>query len=175
MQRLPIDRRITSTNPRAAAHATAHAAAHAAAHATLLLVLCAANLGPAIAHAATPVADRVVDLHKPADPEGQVEIIDVSGHIEIVGWERPEIAVSGTIGDRVERVDVSTDGDHATVRVVLPALSLSGGSGAAKERGTRLISQCRSGNARFARRAAAAYGQRRDSSPLVARRQRQLG
>jgi hypothetical protein len=131
MKHLPADHRITNPNPRV----PAYAAAHAAAYATLLVVLCGAALGAAAAHAATPVAahaaDRSVDLHKPADPEGQVELIDVSGHIEIVGWDRPEIAVSGTIGDRVERVDLSADGDHATVRVVLPALSLSGGSGAA--------------------------------------------
>jgi len=97
------------------------------AYAALLFVVCAGQLLAAAAHA----AERSVDLHKAADPEGQVEIIDVAGHIEIVGWDQPEIAVSGTIGDRVDRVDLSTNGDHATLRVVLPALSLSGGSGAA--------------------------------------------
>jgi len=95
--------------------------------AALLFVVCAGQLLATAAHA----AERSVDLHKAADPEGQVEIIDVAGHIEIVGWDQPEIAVSGTIGDRVDRVDLSTNGDHATLRVVLPALSLSGGSGAA--------------------------------------------
>jgi len=95
--------------------------------AAVLVVVCAAQFLGAAAHA----GERSVDLHKPADPEGQVEIIDVSGHIEVVGWDQPEIAVSGTIGDRVERVDLSSNGDHATVRVVLPALSLAGGSGAA--------------------------------------------
>jgi len=96
------------------------------ARAAMLVIVCAGQFLAVAAHA----AERSVDLHKAADPEGQVEIIDVSGHIEIVGWDQPEIAVSGTIGDRVERVDLSADGDHATVRVVLPALSLSGGSGA---------------------------------------------
>ena len=90
--------------------------------AALLAIVCAGQFLAAAAHA----AERSVDLHKAADPEGQVEIIDVSGHIEIVGWDQPEIAVAGTIGDRVERVDLSTNGDHATVRVVLPALTLSG-------------------------------------------------
>jgi hypothetical protein len=62
---------------------------------------------------------RVIDLHQSADPRGQVEIDSVSGHVEVVGWERAEIAVSGTLGERVERVDLSADGDHATVHVVL--------------------------------------------------------
>jgi len=116
---LPSARPGTSAKPRTAAYGAAYAA--------LVVILCAASLAPGLAHA----ADRSVDLHKPADPEGQVEIIDISGQIEIVGWDRPQIAVSGTIGDRVERVDLNSDGDHATVRVVLPSLSLSGGSGAA--------------------------------------------
>jgi hypothetical protein len=75
---------------------------------------------------------RSVDLHQPADPRGQVEIVAISGHVEVVGWERPEIAVSGTIGDRVERVDLSAEGDHATVRVVLRPRAIMGGDGSAE-------------------------------------------
>jgi len=99
-----------------------------AAHWALLLIVCT---GLQAFCATAWAGDRSVDLHKPADPEGQVEIVDVSGHIEVVGWDQAEIAVTGTIGERVERVDLNTNGDHATVRVVLPSLSFSGGSGAA--------------------------------------------
>jgi hypothetical protein len=72
---------------------------------------------------------RRIDLHQSADPRGQVEIVGVSGRVEVAGWERPEIAVSGTIGDRVERVDLSVDGDHATVHVVLRPRAIMGGDG----------------------------------------------
>jgi hypothetical protein len=72
---------------------------------------------------------RSVDLHQPADPRGQVEIVGVAGRVEVAGWERPEIAVTGTIGDRVERVDLSADGDHATVHVVLRPRAIMGGDG----------------------------------------------
>jgi hypothetical protein len=114
MKHLPADHPTAGVAARAAKRALVCAA--------LLVSVCAAQFLDAAAQA----AERSVDLHKPADPAGQVEIIDISGHIEVVGWDQPEIAVSGTIGDRVERVELSVDGDHATVRVVLPALSLSG-------------------------------------------------
>lgn len=67
---------------------------------------------------------HIVDIHKPADREGQVDIENVSGSVEIAGWDKAEIAVGGTTGADVERVDVTSEKDHATVRVVLPARSL---------------------------------------------------
>jgi hypothetical protein len=63
----------------------------------------------------------------PADPTGTVEIINVAGSIEVSGWNQPQVDVSGTIGDKVERVDVTGTtghtggGNHTTVRVVLPS------------------------------------------------------
>jgi hypothetical protein len=72
---------------------------------------------------------RNIDLHQAADPRGQVEIDGVAGRVEVVGWERAEIAVSGTVGDRVDRVDLRADGDHATVHVVLRPRAIMGGDG----------------------------------------------
>jgi len=89
--------------------------------------LCAAAAFGAGAQAAT----RSVDLHKPADPEGQVEVDAIAGSIAVDGWERPEIAVTGTIGEHVERVDLNATGDHASIRVVLPASSIWGGDNSA--------------------------------------------
>jgi DUF4097 and DUF4098 domain-containing protein YvlB len=94
-----------------------------------LPILAAALLGSAAALcAATALAGtRSVELRKPADPEGQVTVDAVAGSVAVAGWDRPEIEVTGTIGDRVERVDLSTSSDHATVRVVLPTASVWGG------------------------------------------------
>jgi hypothetical protein len=55
-----------------------------------------------------------------ADPAGTVEIVNVAGAVEVSGWDQPLVDVSGTIGDKVERVDVTGSGNHTTVRVVLP-------------------------------------------------------
>jgi len=65
--------------------------------------------------------ERPFSAQKPADPAGTVEVINVEGMIEISGWDQPTVDVNGTIGSKVERVDVTSNGNHTTVRVVLPS------------------------------------------------------
>ena len=67
---------------------------------------------------AARAATRTVDEHRPADAAGQVEIQNIAGRVEVAGWDRPEVAVSGTLGADVERVDVAGAGSRTTVRVV---------------------------------------------------------
>jgi DUF4097 and DUF4098 domain-containing protein YvlB len=66
------------------------------------------------------LAATSVDEHRPASAQGAVEIDNVAGSIDVQGWDKPEVAVSGTIGKDVERVDVTGDGNRTSVRVVLP-------------------------------------------------------
>lgn len=87
----------------------------------------AALLLPAFALPATAAATRPFSAQKPADPTGTVEVIDVEGSIEIVGWDQPTVDVTGTIGAKVERVDVASSGNRTTVRVVLPRGNNGGG------------------------------------------------
>ncbi len=63
---------------------------------------------------------RTVNIHKAAEPDGAVEIENVAGKVEVTGWDRAEVEVTGTIGERVESVDVNSSPGHTTVRVVLP-------------------------------------------------------
>ena len=72
-------------------------------------------LGPQ-AHAST----RSIDQHQPADPAGTVEIVNVAGEIDVSGWDHAEVSVTGEVGDRVERVELSHSDHHTLVRVVLP-------------------------------------------------------
>jgi len=62
---------------------------------------------------------RSIDEHRAFDPQGQVEIINVSGHIDVVGWDKPEIEVTGTLGADIDRLDITASGSRATVRAVL--------------------------------------------------------
>jgi DUF4097 and DUF4098 domain-containing protein YvlB len=62
---------------------------------------------------------RVIEEHKAAEPQGQVEVNDVSGRITVSGWDKAEVAVIGTAGENVDRVDVASSGARTTVRVVL--------------------------------------------------------
>jgi DUF4097 and DUF4098 domain-containing protein YvlB len=91
----------------------------------ILAVLLLAESHVAVATAADL---RTIDEHRAVDPQGTVEIVNVEGSVSVIAWERPEIEVSGTIGPRVEKVDIESAGTHAGVRVVLPG-GFHGGSG----------------------------------------------
>jgi DUF4097 and DUF4098 domain-containing protein YvlB len=75
---------------------------------------------PAAVCPITQAASHAIDQREPAEPSGTVEIINVAGSVIVRGWDRPEVAVSGQIGDRVERVDLTRSDHHTVVRVVLP-------------------------------------------------------
>jgi DUF4097 and DUF4098 domain-containing protein YvlB len=53
-----------------------------------------------------------------ADPQGSVEIDNMSGSVEVDGWDRSEVEVSGQPDDLAERVKVSTSGDKTTIHVM---------------------------------------------------------
>jgi hypothetical protein len=76
-------------------------------------------------------ADRSIDERHAADPRGLVEIVDVAGSVDVSGWDRAEVAVTGTVDDRVERVDVTSAGDRTSVHVVMRS-GISGQGGEAR-------------------------------------------
>lgn len=74
----------------------------------------------AIALASTPET-RPVEEQRPASADGTVEVVNVAGSVAVIGWDRPAVEVSGTIGPAVDKVDVQSQGDRTTIRVVVPA------------------------------------------------------
>jgi DUF4097 and DUF4098 domain-containing protein YvlB len=81
-------------------------------HASLLL----AGALPLAALAGGGPVNRTVA----ADANGAVVISNVSGTVDVRGWDRKEVQVSGHLGDDVERLDVDSAGGHTVVKVVLP-------------------------------------------------------
>ncbi len=97
---------------------------------TLIALASALLIASALQCCNVAAADsRTVNIHKAAQLDGAVEINNVAGQVQVTGWERPEVEVSGTLGDRVERVDVNTSAGHTTVQVVLPQESWGRGGG----------------------------------------------
>jgi DUF4097 and DUF4098 domain-containing protein YvlB len=82
---------------------------------TMIACAAAALTLPLLGHAAT-----AVDEHRPAGAQGSVEIDNVAGSIDVQGWDKSEVAVTGSIGKDVERVEVTGDGNRISVRVILP-------------------------------------------------------
>lgn len=64
-------------------------------------------------------AATAVDEHRPANPQGVVEIDNIAGSIDVQGWDKSEVAVTGTIGKDVDRVEVTNGADRTSIRVVV--------------------------------------------------------
>jgi len=65
-----------------------------------------------------------IDRKVAADPKGEVVISNVSGMVDVRGWDRNEVHVTGDLDEDVERVDVDSIAGRTYVKVVIP----SGGS-----------------------------------------------
>jgi hypothetical protein len=77
--------------------------------------------------AATASSDKTFDRQAPAQPRGVVEISNVTGTIEVSGWDRSEVSVHGDLDTGVERVDLTSEGPRTTIKVILPHTSSHGG------------------------------------------------
>jgi DUF4097 and DUF4098 domain-containing protein YvlB len=62
-----------------------------------------------------------------ADANGEVVISNVSGTIDVRGWDRNEVHVSGQLDEDVERLDVESSNGRTIVKVVLPRGHVRGG------------------------------------------------
>ena len=61
-----------------------------------------------------------IDRRIAVAPNGEVVISNVSGSIDVRGWDRNEVQVTGQLGEDVERLDLTTSGGRTIVKVVLP-------------------------------------------------------
>lgn len=86
--------------------------------------------GALLALVGLPAAAADYERQVNADPHGTVEIVGVSGQIQVAGWDRAEVLVEGRLDGGVERVEVSSETGRTVVKVVLPARLSSGGGSA---------------------------------------------
>ena len=67
------------------------------------------------AFAATPI-----DETRPLDARGKLEVENLKGRIEVRTWDRPEVRITGSLGDGVERLEIGDGGGELSVRVRYP-------------------------------------------------------
>ena len=84
---------------------------------TLTLIV---GLVGAVAIAAPVSGDVEFHQRQAATADGAVSISNVAGSLRIVGWDRNEVEVEGTLGEHVERVEFTVEGDRTLIRVHLP-------------------------------------------------------
>ena len=76
-------------------------------------------------------AGRPIHESRAADPQGEVEIFNLAGKVEVEGWDRSEVEVGGTADDGVDRVDVTGSGRRTSIHVVTRSAHLWGSDGEA--------------------------------------------
>lgn len=66
-------------------------------------------------------ADAQTEIERlvPAAPDGSVEITSISGSAIILGWDRNEIEIRGTLGRGVEELAVEQRGNRTEIQVVV--------------------------------------------------------
>lgn len=74
------------------------------------LICLAALVAAAPAFAATPIEQT-----RPLDADGQVSIDNLKGRIVVRTWDRPEVRITGSLGDGVEKLLI--DGDKRDLRI----------------------------------------------------------
>ncbi|MEH6711144.1 MAG: DUF4097 family beta strand repeat-containing protein [Paraglaciecola polaris] len=62
-------------------------------------------------------AGEQVDQTVAANAKGYVEIEHVNGRAEIIGWDKPQVQVKGTLGERTERFIFERRGNEVIIKV----------------------------------------------------------
>ena len=65
------------------------------------------------------MAEGRVEERRSLSPRGLVEIENIAGTVEVVGWDRDEVEVTARLGRGTERLEVSGDEDHISIEVLL--------------------------------------------------------
>ena len=82
------------------------------------LLLSGLLVSAASSFAATP---RSIDYtHKAVASDATIHISNLAGNVKIVGWNKNDVHVTGTLGDNRERLEVNGNKDDLTIKVVYP-------------------------------------------------------
>jgi len=73
-------------------------------------------------------ADRMVDETRPLAADGRVEISNISGEIEVIGWSGDGVSITGKLEDGVEELVLSSGGSRLSIEVELERRTRSNGS-----------------------------------------------
>lgn len=66
------------------------------------------------------VAGTPIQQVRPLDPRGRVEVDNVKGKVEVVAWSRPEVRLTGNLGNGVQKLSVEGDTRLLRIKVHYP-------------------------------------------------------
>ena len=76
------------------------------------------SLLTALASTRVQAADTTFERQVAAEPHGVVEISNISGSVDVKGWDRAQVSVRAELESGIERVEVTSEHGHTIVRVV---------------------------------------------------------
>ncbi len=79
-----------------------------------LLIVCLLFMAPVLA------GTKSVDESRKASSDADVTIELIAGTVRIIGWDRNEVRVTGTINDRWEELEISGDEDDISIEIMPP-------------------------------------------------------
>ena len=82
----------------------------------------------ALAVAGVAQADRMVDETRPLAADGRVEISNISGEINVIGWSGDGVSITGKLEDGVEELAISSGGSRLSIEVELERRTRHNGS-----------------------------------------------
>lgn len=69
---------------------------------------------------ASGAAAEEINQTKDAQADGRVDVSNLSGSVEVTGWDRNKVEITGEIGDDVDNFIFEVSGKHTTIKVKVP-------------------------------------------------------
>jgi DUF4097 and DUF4098 domain-containing protein YvlB len=82
----------------------------------------------ALAVAGVSHADRTVNETRPLAADGRVEVSNISGEVEVIGWTGDGVTITGRLEDGVKELSVSSGGASLSIEVELERRTRNNGS-----------------------------------------------
>ncbi|HEY0181033.1 MAG TPA: DUF4097 family beta strand repeat-containing protein [Dokdonella sp.] len=73
-----------------------------------------------LAAAARAFAGTPIDQHRAVAADARIDVSNAKGAVTISGWDRPEVAISGTLGTGAKGLEVDGGDDHLKIKVEAP-------------------------------------------------------
>lgn len=81
---------------------------------------CRHLLAPLLLISATALAGTPIDEHRAVNATARVDVSNIKGAVTVSGWDKPEVMVSGTLGDGAKGLLVEGGADHLVIKVQPP-------------------------------------------------------
>jgi hypothetical protein len=83
----------------------------------LILVL---TLAVSVTSVVRCLAQEKIDQTRPLNEDGTVVVNNIAGSVSILGWNKKEVRVTGTLARSAEKLEIEGDKHSLTIKVVLP-------------------------------------------------------